>query len=253
MRAQATTMGLNRTGIGTSPIDSADIMRTAREACSSTAPGDGQSLAWMRREYETESEPIGTVPIPTTLKGAWSAAVDLFKGRHTAALLDKLGERLAFERTGTRLYEAVLSKHDAFGSWAGGPTRVELEQFHDDEQRHFELVRDTMLELGADPTAETPAADVIGTASQGLLQVATDPRTSLAQTLQALLAAELIDNDGWPMLIDTARAAGKEDLVPRLEKAQEEEIVHLSHVRRWLGTEREAEVKGEVKIETKDA
>lgn len=243
MRAQATTMGLNRTGIGTSPIDSADIVKTAREACEGTTPGDGQSLAWMRREYATESEPLGTVPIPTTLKGAWTAAVDLFKGRHMAALLDKLGERLAFERTGTRLYEAVLTKHDAFGSWPGGPSRVELEQFRDEELRHFTLVRDTMLDLGADPTAETPAADVIGTASQGLLQVATDPRTSLAQTLQALLAAELVDNDGWQMLADAARAAGKDDLVPRLEKALGEETVHLAHVRKWLGSERETEAK----------
>jgi hypothetical protein len=223
---------MNRTGIGTSPIDSNDIVKTAREAC--PAPSDGRSLDLARRAYEGDAEPIGSVPIPTTLKGALVAAVDRIKGRRSAALIDKLGERLAFERTGTRLYEALLSKHETSSAWPAGPTRVELEQFHDEELAHFEMLCGAMAELGADPTAETPAADVIGVASSGILQVITDPRTTLAQSLQALLAAELVDNDGWQMLIDAARAADKEHLVPRFQKAQQEEAIHLGYVRRWL-------------------
>ncbi|MFT3764073.1 MAG: ferritin-like domain-containing protein [Minicystis sp.] len=242
MRAQSTTMGLNRTGIGTSPIDSADIIKTAREACPGGA-GNGHNLDLLRREYEGDAEPIGTVPIPTTLRGAVTAAVDLLKGRRTAVLVDRLGERLAFERTGTRLYEAILTKHDIFGSWPHGPSRVELQRFHDEELSHFELLRDTMLELGADPTAETPAADVIGVASSGLLQVVTDPRMTLAQSLQALLTAELTDNDGWQMLVDAARADGRESLVPRFQQAQQAEAIHLGFVRQWLGSEVENEVK----------
>lgn len=243
---QETTMGLNRTGIGTSPIDSEDIAKTAREACPDTV-GDGASLAAVRRAYEGEAEPLGTVPIPTTLKGAMAAAVDLFKRRGTAGFIDKLGERLAFERTGTRLYEALLAKHDTAGSWPSGPTRVELAQFHDEELAHFEMLRDTMTELGADPTAETPAADVIGVASSGILQIITDPRATLAQSLQALLIAELADNDGWQMLIDAARAAGKDQLVPRFQKAQQAEAIHLGHVRQWLGSEVQKEIAPETK------
>jgi hypothetical protein len=49
------------------------------------------------------------------------------------------------------------------------------------------------------------------------------------------------------MLIDAARAADKEDLVPRLQKAQQEEAIHLGHVRQWLGCEVEADVKREQK------
>jgi hypothetical protein len=235
MRPQVTTMGLNRTGIGTSPIDSQDIIKTAREA--GIPGGDGAALAELRRAYDGDAEPLGTVPIPTTLKGAFKAALDLVKGRHTAAFLDKLGERLAFERTGTRLYEAILAKHDATGAWPGGPGRAELARFHDEELAHFGMLRDTLVELGADPTAETPAADVSAVMSSGLLQVATDPRTSLAQTLQALLVAELCDGDGWTMLIDAARADGRHALIARFEGAQKEEAVHLVQVRRWLGNE----------------
>jgi hypothetical protein len=55
------------------------------------------------------------------------AAAKAMKGEKPTLLLDKLGERLAFERSGTRLYEALVSKHDAFGSFSGGPSREDLE------------------------------------------------------------------------------------------------------------------------------
>lgn len=239
MRPQVTTMGLNRTGIGTSPIDSDDIVKTAREATSDVGR-DGQGVAALRRAYDADAEPVGTVPIPTTMKGAFKAAVDALRGRRLTSFLDKMGERLAFERTGTRLYEAVLIKHDVMGAWQGGPTRIELEQIHDQELSHVELCRSTLLELGADPTAETPAADIIGVASSGLLQVATDPRTTLAQSLQAVLAAELVDNDGWQMLCDTARSIGKDELARRFESAQKVEAMHLASARKWLRAEVEA-------------
>lgn len=234
MRAQSTTMGMNRTGIGMSPVDSEDIARTAREACPNGAT-NGHDLAALRREIDAESEPVGTVPVPTTIKGAVKTAIDKLRGRSVTVLVDKLGERLAFEREGTRLYEALLSKHDAADLWRGGPTHAELAEIHDEELAHVALVHDAMRSLGADATAETPAADLIGVASSGLLLVVTDPRATLAQSLEATLTAELVDNEGWRTLIDVARAAGKDDLIPRFEGALREEIEHLAKVRRWVG------------------
>jgi hypothetical protein len=235
-------MGLNRTGIGTSPIDSADIIKTAEDACP-TPLVDGHGIANLREAYENEAEPVGSVPIPTTLKGVLKTAVEVVKGHGPAVLIDKLGERLAFERTGTRLYDALLTKHDTSPGYAGGPSRTELEHFRAEELSHFHLIRDTIASLGADPTAETPAADVIGVASMGLLQVVTDPRTTLPQSLNALLTAELTDNDGWQMLIDLVRAMGEDDLAGRFVAAQEAEAIHLASVRRWVAAAAAVEAK----------
>src|SRR5262249_55574852 len=141
--------------------------------------------------YENEAEPVGTVPVPTTLKGALETVMTLIKGKAPVVLLDKLGERLAFERTGTRLYDALLAKHDASPGWPGGPSRADLARFRAEELAHFEMLRRCIEEMGADPTAQTPSADVIGVASSGILQVITDPRTTLPQSLSALLTAEL--------------------------------------------------------------
>jgi CRISPR-associated Cas5-like protein len=236
MRSQATTMGRNRTGIGTSPIDSKDIIKSAAEACPGT-PSDGERFAWVRKEYQKDAAPVGTVPIPSTLKGAFKAAVDLVRGRGFTLLIDKLGERLAFERTGVRIDDALLVKLEGAAPWHGGPTRGELARLREEELQHFHLLARMMEELGADPTAETPGADLGGVASSGLIQVVSDPRTTLAQGLSALLVMELADNDGWQTLIDVARAVEKDALVPRLQKAQQEEAIHLGLVRHWLSAE----------------
>jgi hypothetical protein len=39
-----------------------------------------------------------------------SIGLDILKGESPQILLDKLGERLAFERTGARLYDAFITK-----------------------------------------------------------------------------------------------------------------------------------------------
>ena len=64
------------------------------------------------------------MPPPTSLKGVAKTAVDMLKGSKPTVFIDKLGERAAFERTGTRLYQGALAKFDVLGSWDGGPTRA---------------------------------------------------------------------------------------------------------------------------------
>lgn len=231
-RENETKMGMNRTGVATSPIDSKRVIEAAEEG----PPGEPAAavrLDAIRAAYAGEGM-IGSVPVPATLKGAVKTMAELVRGHGPTVFLDKLGQRLAFERTGVRLYQGILAKLEATSGAEGGPTRAELERFHDEELAHFELVHEVIEDLGADPTAMTPAADVIATASMGLLQVVGDPRTTMSEALEALLTAELTDNDGWRMLADLARALGKHDLAVRFTRALDEEAVHLSSVRRWL-------------------
>jgi hypothetical protein len=232
MKPVTSSLGPNRTGVGTSPIDSKEMLEGVNVAL--VPPGGPDVAAEIRREYAETEETVGSVPPPTTLKGVVITAVEAIKGNSPVIFLDKLGERLAFERTGTRLYEAILIKLQASENWQGGPTLADVQRFRDEERAHFLMVREAMEEIGADPTAMTPAADVIGVASTGLLQVVTDPRTTLPQSLQALLTAELTDNDGWDQLIELARIYGKDDMAARFESAKAAEEVHLAEVRRWV-------------------
>jgi hypothetical protein len=67
----------------------------------------------------------------------------------------------------------------------------------------------------------------------GLIQVLTDPRTSVAQCLEAILVAELADNDAWQILILFAEKMGMDEMARDFSVALSEEDIHLMHIRQW--------------------
>lgn len=230
-----TDPGMNRTGIDMSPIDTKELISAAR-AARPTSEGDEQTLAAYRSRYIQEAEPIGTVPVPGTLEGLAQTVMQKLTGKKPEVLIDKLGERLAFERTGTRLYDAFLTKCEMRTEEAGSLPLDQLRIFRDEEARHFALIWDVMRDLGADPTAQTPCADTSGVASMGLLQVITDPRTSVDQSLHAIHIAELADHDGWELLITLTTEMGLDDLAGQFRQAYAEEQRHLQTIRGLMAT-----------------
>lgn len=249
MKKTTSDVGLNRTGIQTSPIDSKEAIEGAKQGLPSSM-GSEAGILEVRALYAKESDGVGTVPVPATLKGMFQTAKEMLKGTKPTVFIDKLGERAGFERTGVRLYEAALLKFDVHGSWDGGPSRYQLEKIHRDELAHFVLVREAIEKLGADPTALTPCADLMSVASKGIPEVLVDPRTNLVQCLEALLVAELTDNAGWELLIELAQGLGQTDLVEQFEQALSVEAEHLMLVRRWLtaGVTGEARVREEAGV-----
>ena len=225
-------MGLNRTGIGTSPLAAKASIQGAEEGVP-LAGIDGSGMARVRADYVRDAEPIGTVPPPTSVKGAVLSAGQLLSGKRPAVLLDKLSERLAFERTGTRLYVALIAKMEAMPATEKLPLE-EVRRFHDEERAHMQLVAAASERLGGDQNAERPSADVDGVASMGLLQVIADPRTSILHSLHAIHIAELADNDGWLLLIQLAGSMGQDEMVTAFSAALDEEEEHLESVRRWM-------------------
>lgn len=229
--ATATQMGMNRTGVQTSRID----VKTMRQAAEKSGPGVGDEaeMAVLRTSYINEADPIGTVPPPATVKGVAKAGMEKLTGDRPEVLIDKLGERMAFERGGTRLYEALIIKYQAMSEQAPAVSLEVLQAFRDAEAGHFALAANALEYLGADPTAQTPCADVTGIASMGLMQVLDDPRTTLPQCLHAILLAELADNAGWELLIKLAEENGQEDMAKNFRAALAEEKKHLAQIKAW--------------------
>ncbi len=230
---EPTALGRNRTGIAMSP---ADAEKTIQGAAEGSPPPVDEPIGYAAEKlaYSGAAGPYGSVPPPLSLKGMAKTAVDLVTGKKTTVLVDKLAERLAFERGGTRLYEALLVKLDAAEPHEGGPTRDELEEIRDDEQRHFGILIKALRSLGADPTAMTPCADLVGVMSAGLVQALNDPRTTLTQGLEAVLVAELTDNESWDLLIELTADLGEDDLAVEFGQARDQEREHLLKVRSWL-------------------
>jgi hypothetical protein len=238
-----TDIGINRTGIALSPIDG-PLTAEGAKAAPPSSPGSSRDAAAIRLQYAVESGEIGHMPPPLTVRGVAKTAMELLKGNKANVLLDKLGERLAFERSGVRLYDNLIVKFEASGSWAGGPTLAELVMFRSDEAKHFELMVQTLTALGADPTAMTPSADLVGVESLGVVQVISDPRTGLAQALHAQQIAELADVAGWDLLAELAESIGETELA-KFRSALAQETIHAKSVARWLKAHAEVATRGE--------
>jgi hypothetical protein len=254
---EATTIGMNRTGTATSPLD-VKAMTDAADALSPVQPIDTTAMDAERLVYINNAEAVGSIPPPASMKGVFKAGMAKMKGGAPSIFMDKLGERIAFERAGTRLYEALITKYQAVhglgqevlmpadqlpllddrgvapGSIAGESPLETLHRIRNEELEHFRMLCAAMQKMGGDPTAQTPCADVSATASMGIVQVLTDPRTTLAQCLNALLTAELADNAGWELLVQLAEDAGETELAGRFLGALGQEQEHLAVVKGWL-------------------
>lgn len=224
---------VNRTGLALSPKHSKDLLEGATKTKPSMA-GDEQGIATVRAAYARDSGPIGSIPPPASVKGAAKTAMKALTGEHASVLLDKMGARLAFERVGTRLYEALIGKVETLGSDGAGPRIDRLTQILREEQQHFDMLKDAMIRMGGDPTAMTPSADIEAVLSEGVPKVIVDARTDVHQCLHAILLAELADNDGWMMLVELARSLGQDELADEFMKALQEEEQHLRDVRGWM-------------------
>ena len=230
-------LGDNRTGTARARKRTEEMVSGNREFA--PAPHvDATPIADVRMAYAEGKIPVGTIPPPTTAKQVGKTAIAALKGGSPTLFVDKLGARLAFERSGVRLYAALISKLDAFGSFDGGPTREGLLHILEEERKHFAILKRAMERLGADPTAMTPSADVEAVLGMGVQAVMVDPRMDLAQSLNAALVAELTDNDCWDVLVTLADAAGEDELAAEFREALAEEEQHLINVRAWMAAQR---------------
>jgi rubrerythrin len=230
---QSPQQGNNRTGI-TAARGLAEAMVAATREFPPSSPGTGRAIAEVRLAYARDGESLGEAPPPTSLADKARAAATATTGGQPTLLMDKLGERLVFEHAGARLYEALLSKHEAYGAFTGGPSAEDVLHILTEEYEHADMLARTIKELGGDPTALTPSANLVASISAGLPQVLTDPRTNLLQSLEAVVVAELADNECWSALRQLAEQAGHDDLVRGCQEAIAHERDHLRKVRLWI-------------------
>jgi len=206
-----------------------EAMQRGGEEFPPSSKGDASRIIEVRSSYMSPDSRIGSIPAPMTADGR-------ARGRTAARALvfvDRLGERLAFERNGTRLYQAFLGKVLAADGQGGGADPSQIRHFLSEEHEHFMMLQAAMERVGGDPTAMTPAANVAAVASDGIIKVVSDPRTTVSQCIDVILIAELTDHDGWELLIQLAEAAGETDMVKQFQEALQNEQEHLTTIRQW--------------------
>ncbi|WP_166261322.1 ferritin-like domain-containing protein [Marinobacter salicampi] len=231
---KSTQLGMNRTGADMSPIHSKAMLKG--QSLFKVGPIDSTGMAAIRSSYVQLKEPVGSVPLPGTFKGVLTSGKEKMTGHNPEVLINKLGERLAFERSGVRLYDALIMKIEADKADEGKDivSINLLKQFREEEYEHFLMVKEVMESVGADPTAQTPDADVAGLAALGIQKVMTEPRTSLSQCLEALLTAEMTDNGAWELLVELCEEMGLDDTSAEFRRALAQEEKHLEQIKSWV-------------------
>ena len=109
-------------------------------------------------------------------------------------LNDFLSEMLAVEEGGEKLYAKALEElqHDEL--------RDKLEEFHEETQRHIELVREMMQTAGIDETYKSPTAEAAEQKAEGLLSVEVEDHLKDLNNIENLVLAETKDHWDWEML-----------------------------------------------------
>ncbi len=231
MSTQAHT-GTNRTGIKTSPQDTKKLL-DAEQALKPLFAGDPAEFIDIKVQSISEADPLGSVPPPASIKGALKTGMKMMTGAKPQVVIDKLAERAAFERGGTRLYDALIVKFQTSGDAGSGAQLEDLTKIRSEELAHYHLLVEAIRKLGGDPTAQTPSADIVGVETMGLMQVLNDPRTTFTDCLNAMLIAELTDVDAWTLLANIAEGIGEDDMAQQFRNALLEENHHLQLVRGW--------------------
>lgn len=231
---ESTQLGMNRTGADMSPLQSKAMIKG--QSLFKVGAIDPSGMAAIRSSYVKLKQPVGSVPLPGTFKGVLKSGKEKLTGHNPEVLINKLGERLAFERSGVPLYDALIMKVEADKADEGKEivSLDLLRRFREEENEHFLMVKEVIESIGADPTSQTPDADVAGLAALGIQKVMTEPRTSLSQCLEALLTAEMTDNGAWELLVDLCEEMGLADTSARFRQALAQEEVHLEHIKRWV-------------------
>lgn len=230
---QLTEFGLNRTGVLSS--DRPDQV----ERDDSLRPESGSEWSYVesleeirsvRKAYREVADLMGSISLPRSLENGPTTEPTKIMAQDPSILMDKLGERLAFERSSVRLYDALLMKCEG---QVPEEVLAKLGEIRSVEASHFELLRDHIRKLGGDPTSLTPGGDSVGVASLGWIQLVTDPRATVEQAVMALHMAELADYDGWELLVKIAVEAGADEMAQSFQEAAEEEMDHLDFIRKW--------------------
>lgn len=194
-------------------------------------PAPGPTGDDLRTACIEEAEPVGS---PT----------DILTEPAKRTLLDSLGGRLAYERGGARLYDAIIRKAEAIGHLHGLKDCLpDLHHIREEEVEHADLLTRVIEELDGDPTLETPCADVEGVMSSGLLNIVHDPRTTLLECLRCAVVAELADVENWTALSTKVDHFLSDELAGEVAEALAHEQEHLTLIRKWIAVAEESPVK----------
>ena len=151
-----------------------------------------------------------------------------------ARVVDLLCERLAFERSGVRLYDRIIAAMQGSSDSELNAMQSTMEEHRAEEKEHEEWLEAQIRTLGGNLEVECDGAMMANSEAAGIQQIAANESADLRHLLHALLAAEAVDNAGWELLLELAEdvddRAARREFGRRLHHERE----HLAFVRHMM-------------------
>lgn len=147
-----------------------------------------------------------------------------------ANLVDLLTERLEFERAAMGLYDALLGKLARLDDPKLTRLIPRLSQYRDEEVEHAAWLGGLVERLGGGPK-RTPLTQAVARETRALEDVVEHVNGSMLPAFHAMLSSELMDYEGWDLLLQIARDNGDEEVIPDLEMRLRHERAHLDLIR----------------------
>jgi bacterioferritin (cytochrome b1) len=148
-----------------------------------------------------------------------------------ARVIDLLCERLAFERSGARLYDRVIEAMRASTDDEVHSLLATLEEHRDEEKEHQAWLEAQIRAHGGDADAECDGARLATREAAGFEEIAAHDAGDVRHLLHALLAAEAMDDTGWKLLVELADDAGDREARREFSRRHHHEQEHLAFTR----------------------
>jgi rubrerythrin len=147
-----------------------------------------------------------------------------------------LYEALETEMGGVQVYETAIR------CAVNEDLKEEWEEYHEQTQKHEQIVRDLFGKLGLDPEKETPGRQVVRHIGESLVKAmemalqAGKPEAAQIVAAECVVEAETKDHLNWELIAQVTEKSKGEDrkvLKDALEQVEKEEDEHLYHTTGW--------------------
>ena len=175
---QTATVGTNRTGVAVAP-ERLQEMLSGMEEFPPSAQGNAQEIAQVRIAYAQLAEPPGSVPLPPTLKGKIATTVQAIKEEQFSSWTSSGSGWRSSGRARASMKPWSRSMTPMAASRAARAGTISSTCCRNTGAT---MLQAAIEQLGGDPTAVTPSANLQATAAHGIQKVVVDPRTTLLQS-----------------------------------------------------------------------
>ena len=145
-------------------------------------------------------------------------------------------QSLEHEMGGVKIYETALkcAQNDDL--------KEEWQKYHEETERHVDILRDVCLQMNLDPEEQTPGRKI--TREKGMALVAAmetalreDEEAAECVACESVLIAELVDHANWQLIGEAAKhLAGPEGkaLKEAYQEVEDQEDEHFYHTKGWM-------------------